>query len=100
MAIYSVKVFLEVPEKLYVNGGIHSWRHDMEVELETSNKVIYSLLVAVEAETPHEATQLVLAALQLEEDQRIYDTKAELMQGYHFCIGIDKMQVKKKIPST
>lgn len=99
MAVYSVKIYLEVPEKLRV-GGYRSWRHDMETEFETGNKMICSLLIAVEAETPHEATQLALATLDLEEDQKVYDTKTELMQGYHFCIGIDKMQVKKKIPSA
>lgn len=99
MAVYSVKIYLEVPEKLRI-GGYCSWRHDMETEFETGNKTICSLLIAVEAETPHEATQLALATLDLEEDQKVYDTKTELMQGYHFCIGIDKMQVKKKIPST
>lgn len=99
MAVYSVKIYLEVPEKLCVNG-YRSWRHDMATEFETGNKMICSLLIAVEAETPHEATQLALATLDLEEDQKVYDTKTELMQGYHFCIGIDKMQVKKKIPSA
>lgn len=99
MSVYSVKIYLEVPEKLSVNG-YRWWRHDMSTEFETGNKMICSLLIAVEAETPHEATQLALATLDLEEDQKVYDTKTELMQGYHFCIGIDKMQIKKKIPST